>query len=95
MTSILRQGIAIGLFAAAFAPTIGAAACFFMAERSPRSEVARRLIEHEQEYADINYSPDTELLDARGQHLRRVGRRLSWIAFVAMLGLMSFSLAVH
>jgi hypothetical protein len=85
---MLQTAIAAILFASSLGSAIAAAVCLFLAERSPRSEIARRLIEHEREMEDPrHYAPATELLSERGQLLRRRGRRLSVFAGIAMLAL--------
>ena len=56
-----------------------AAACHLIASNSPRSEVARRLIEQEHEELDGKYfpiDPDDELLSERGVALRNRARQL-------------------
>jgi hypothetical protein len=96
VSPLLRATIAVGLFTVSLGTVIAASVCIFLAERSPRSEVARRLVEYERDGSDPRfYSPAPELLDARGQRLRRRGQRLAGAAVVALLALLAFSLVVR
>jgi len=78
--------LALGFVAA----TIAGAGCLFLAEHSPRSDVARRVIEHGWD-VDRGAFPDVDLLSERGQRLRRRGLRL--LKAGALLGVLSFAVS--
>lgn len=78
-----RAIIGIGLGAAFGVCAVVAAVCHLIASNSPRSEVARRLIEQEHEDLDtkyLAYDPEDELLSERGMALRTRARRFGRVA---------------
>lgn len=78
-----RAIIGIGLGAAFLVCALTAAISHLIASNSPRSEVARRLIEQEHEALDTKYAvydPEDELLSERGIALRARARRFGRVA---------------
>lgn len=88
MPPIGRASIGIALGAAFLVCAGGAAVCHLIASNSPRSEVMRRLIEHEHERVsgtEALYEPDDELLSERGLALRARARRFGRVAMVLVV----------
>ena len=95
MPDVLRAAVSIALFVVLLGSTLGAIVCFIRAERQPRSESARRLMEQEREARDPEpYSPDDDLLSEKGIALRRRGRMLVAVAVLAFGVYWIFALAV-
>jgi hypothetical protein len=74
-----------GVFAACAA---GAIVCHLLANGSPRSEVARRLMEHEREVLSGRpefYEPEDEMLSEHGLALRARAGKFGRAAFAVLL----------
>jgi hypothetical protein len=93
VVSALLYAVSVFLFATLLAATVGGVACLLLAERSPHSEAARRLMEHEAEREQV-YSPPTELLSERGRRLRRRGVRLLQLAAATFVAYALFAFAL-
>jgi hypothetical protein len=79
-------GIALGIVFAGCA--ISAAVCHLIASNSPRSEVARRLIEQERDELVGKYpvyDPEDQLLSERGLALRQRARQFGRVAIACAL----------
>lgn len=78
-------GIVLGVVFAACAA--GAIICHLLANASPRSEVARRLIEHEREVLSGRpafYEPEDGMLSEHGLALRARARKFGRAGFVVL-----------
>jgi hypothetical protein len=78
-----RAIVGIGLGLAFLACALAAAVCHLIASNSPRSEVARRLIEQEHDELDgkyFAYDPENALLSERGMALRARAQRFGRVA---------------
>ena len=79
-------GIALGVVFAACAA--GAIVCHLLANASPRSEVARRLMEHEREVLSGRpefYEPEDAMLSEHGLALRTRARNFGRVGFAVLV----------
>src|SRR5688500_7926616 len=85
MPAVVREVVSIGLFVLLISSTLGAVLNLARAEQLPRSETARRVMEHERENEPaLGYFPEASLLSEQGRIFRRRGTRLAQLAALTL-----------